>query len=39
MSGRFVVLEHFVDVEEGVTVVEDFLLAVHDVLLELSVCT
>jgi len=33
------VLEHFVDVDEGVAVVEGFLLLVHDVLLELSVGT
>lgn len=37
-SDILVVLEHLVDVDEGVTVLEDFLLAVHDVLLELSVC-
>ena len=37
-SDTLVVLEHLVDVDEGVTVLEDFLLAVHDVLLELSVC-
>jgi hypothetical protein len=37
-SDKLVVLEHFVDVDEGVTVLVDFLLAVHEVLLELSVC-
>ncbi|CAN9268119.1 unnamed protein product [Alternaria alternata] len=35
-SDKLVVLEHFVDVDEGVTVLVDFLLAVHEVLLELS---
>jgi hypothetical protein len=39
MIGTLLVLEHFVDVDKGVGVVEVFLLLVHDVLVELSVCT
>ncbi|KAI4958856.1 hypothetical protein J4E86_004465 [Alternaria arbusti] len=38
-TGKLAVLEHFVDVDEGVAVVEGFLLLVHDVLVELSVGT